>query len=1108
VRRKHFLAALILGCGGAAAAMLPGATMTAQDPAPDLPYAPKIAEASGEGLEALKSMRIAPGMHVDLWAAEPMLANPVCFCVDEKNCFYVVETFRLHDGVTDLREHMNWLDDELACRTVADRLAMYRKYLGNQLSGLETEHERVRLLEDRSGQGKADHATVFADGFHHADEGLAAGVLARGGNVWLACIPHLWLLRDTTGQGKATVRKALHHGYGVHVAYIGHDLHGLRFGPDGKVYFTIGDRGLHVETEGRTVSNPDSGAVLRCQPDGSELEIVATGLRNPQELAFDQYGNLFTGDNNADHGDLARWVYVVEGGDSGWRIGYQHMRKPVALGAWNLEKLWLATREGQAAYIVPPVANVADGPAGLTYEPGTSQLPSRYREHFFLCDFRGARGQSGIRSFALKPRGASFEMVDQHQCVWSVLATDVDFGMDGALYLTDWVDGWNKPNKGRIYKVHDPAQAQSAIVQEVKQLMADGMGQRPIDELVKLLGHADMRVRQEAQFALARQGRKSVAAFKNVAVSHGNQLARLHALWGLGQVGRQHPEAYGPLVDLLKDRDPEVRAQAAKLLGDGRVTAAYDGLLALLGDAEPRVRFFTAMSLGKLRRQEAVPAIVHMLRDNADQDPYVRHAGVMALTWLNDQGSVRAAARDASAAVRLAALLVLRRWQNPEVAGFLNDPDPRLVLEAARAINDVPINAALPQLAALAERSGLPDPLWYRVLNAHFRLGQAENAAALARVVARSDVGEAIRLEALQELGDWATPSGRDLIVGLWRPLAARPVAVAADALRPVLGRIFSASPEFRQEAARVVTRLGIQEIGPLLRTMAIDKHQAVRVRVETLRALETLKDAQLERATNVALADEQAQLRSEGRRILAKLAPAKALEELRKALHGGELIERQGALHVLGGLAGAGADAIISDWLDKLLSGEVAAELRLDLLEAAQRRSADAVKNKLARFEAARPKGDPLANYRETLAGGDAENGRRIFLHKAEVSCLKCHKISGQGGEVGPDLTGIGRREKREYLLESLVDPNRQIAKGFETVVVEMKNGQVHVGILKGEDAGQLRLITADGVIITIAKDQIEGRSRGKSAMPEDIIQKLSKSEVRDLVEFLANLK
>jgi quinoprotein glucose dehydrogenase len=1083
------------------------ASLLADTPS-EKPYSPKVVAASDEGQKAIKRFRVPKDLQVELFAAEPLLANPVAIWLDEKGRCYVAETFRLGHGVTDNRNHMYWLDDDLASRTVEDRIALYKKHLKDKFPTYETDHDRIRLIEDTDGDGVADKETVFADGFHSAASGIGAGVLARKGNVYYACIPDLWLLRDTKGTGKADERKALHTGYGVHVAFIGHDLHGLRFGPDGKLYFSIGDRGLNVKTqEGKTIPLPDTGAVLRCDPDGSNLEVVATGLRNPQKLAFDARGNLFTCDNNSDSGDAARWVYIVEGGDSGWRTSYQYGTVMSDRGPFNAEKIWHLPHEGQPAYIVPPLAHLADGPSGLCAYPGTG-LPERYKDHFFLCDFRGDAGRSGVWSFAVKPKGAAFELVDKQEFLWSVLATDCEFGPDSALYVSDWVEGWGLTGKGRIYRVADPELRKSDAVKEVKKLLADGFDKRPREELAELLGHADMRVRQEAQFALADKGKEAISTFTEAAKGSKNQLARLHAVWGLGQIGRKEADAFKHVSSLLADGDAEVRAQAAKVLGDGRVAAASEKLIALLKDSEPRVRFFAAQALGRIGVKEAVGPVLVMLRDNADKDAYLRHAGVMALAGSGDTKALLAAAEDTSPAVRMAVLLALRRVESKEVARFLADTDPLLVQEAARAIHDVPINEAMPQLAAFIRKPGLPVPMLYRVLNANFRLGKEENAVAVAAFAARADAPEALRVEALRELGAWAKPSGRDRVLGLWRPLEPRSLQLATDALRPVLGGIFAGPDKVRQEAAKVTAALGVKEVGPVLLEMAGDTKRLPQARVEALRALEALKDERLDKAMRAALTDAEAKVRTEGRRLLAKVQPAEALDVLAKVLDDGSVAERQGAFAILGQMKEPVADELLTKSLSKLLARELPPEVHLDLLEAAAKHPAEGIKAKLAKFEAARAKDDHLARYREALVGGDAEAGRNIFLYKAEVYCLRCHKVNGEGGEVGPDLTGIGKRQNRDYLLESIVDPNRQIAKGFETVVVTLKSGISHTGIVKAEDAKELRLMTAEGKLVVIPKDKIDERQTGKSAMPDDVIKHLSKSELRDLVEFLAGLK
>ena len=1112
-------------------------------------YPPPVQAASDGGEQALKRFRVAKGLKVELAAAEPLLANPVAFSIDEKGRFYVVETFRLHAGVTDIRGHMDWLDEELAVKTVEERVAYMTRHEGKRIAEYTRYSDRLRLVWDSDGDGKADQATVFADGFSGVADGIAAGVLSRWGDVYFANIPNLWRLKDTKGTGRADVKTSLSYGYGVRVGFLGHDLHGLRFGPDGRLYFSIGDRGAYVKNkEGRTIDNRETGVVYRCEPDGANLEFFATGLRNPQELAFDQWGNLWTGDNNSDGGDPARWVYVVEGGDSGWRVGWQFLTTPNQRGAWLSEKMCYPQFDGQAAYLIPPVANIANGPAGLAYYPGTG-LNGQFKDKFFLCDFRGGTG-SGIHSFGVTPRGAGFELVDRSDFIWDVLVTDGDFGYDGCFYLTDWVNGWNQTGKGRIYRVFDPETRGSAAVAEVKQLFATGFAQRPAAELAALLAHADQRVRQEAQFALVAQGATAALVLRSLLEGSGDSVARLHAVWGLGQLLRQkvvEADAASALVAALGHADPEVRSQAAKVLGDAKAASAYDGLVRMLGDAAPRPRFFAAIALSRLGRSECVPAVLAMLRANGDQDRYLRHAGVMALTACATPAALKELVADSSAAVRLAAVVALRRSERPEVAEFLNDSEATIVLEAARAINDLPLTSALPRLGALLENTAVlerqekaslkqregaaarrtpkagsvdsePDllyqPLLRRIINARFRTGRPQDAVALVAFAGRAvtpGVPSAVRAEAVTVLADWAKPSGRDAITGLWRPLEKRDEVPAARALQAQAEVLLKdGSRTLKLGALKTMARLRIKEAGNAAYSIVSDSAQAPDVRREALKALAIIKSPRLSDAIKVAAAGTDEGLRNEATRLQAQLKPGDATGPLKAVLESGSLREKQNALATLGSVAGAAADQLLAQWVDKLIARQVPPELQLDVLEAAGKRSAMEVKDRLIAFERARPAADDLRAYRECLEGGDAEEGRKIFVEKAEVSCIRCHKAGTgtEGGEVGPDLSALGTRKPREYILESIVFPNQQIAAGFDNILVTLNSGTLYAGLLKSETEAELEINSPEDGLLKLKKSDVKSRQRGLSAMPEEMRQILTRQELRNLVEFLFTVK
>lgn len=1089
------------------------------------PYEPRIAAKSGEAKAAIGAMKLPEGFKVELWAAEPNVANPVAFAIDEKGRIFVAETFRQGDegGVVDNRNHMYWLDDDLAAQTVEDRRAFFLKHRKDKVEQWTKHHDRIRLLEDTTGAGFADKATVFSTGYNDLMDGTGAGLLAWRGNVYFTNIPKVYVLRDNNNDGVADDSKVLSDGYGVRVAFRGHDLHGLVMGPDGRIYFSIGDRGYHIKTkEGKLLHDPGAGAVFRCEPDGSHLEVVHTGLRNPQELVFDDFGNLFTGDNNSDGGDRARWTYITEGGHTGWDMAFQYLPDR---GPWNREGWWhewdAAKSPTQfAAHVVPPIKHIGNGPSGVTYYPGTGFNDS-YRGTFFMCDFKGGANVSGIWSFKLKPNGAWFTVDGLKEFAWNTLVTDADFGPDGALYFSDWVHGWTGEGKGRIYRMTHAEGSKSAVVAETKKLLAEGFTKRTEGQLLELLKHPNRMVRQESQFALVE--RNSYDFLLEAVKQKENQLARLHGIWGLAQAARISKDATqipDMIAKFAADEDAEVKAQVAKVLSEfPSLARGKDALARLIEDSNERVRSLALPSYGKsmakgsaAERASAVDAILARLRDNADKDPYLRHAAVMGLTYLNDADALVSKMRDENRSARLGILLALRRMGDQRVSFYLHDSDKHLAVEAARAIHDQPIEEAMPQLAAMLgyKEVSNDEALIRRSISANYRLGGVRQAQVLAGFIQNPAASSSMRIEALDALVDWAGQNKRDRVLGSHRPLLPRP----ADEVKDVAGQLALSllksdrDAAVRQAAAKVIEHYRVAAAAPLLLEITKDAKQSNWLRIATLKALGTMNDASLTDAVTATLGASDANLRKESRQWLSKLKPAEAIDILDKVLETGEISEKQGAIATLAGMKQAGADTVLEKQLDKLLAGKLQSELSLELLEASTARATPRMKLKQAAYETAQPKDDPIQGKRHLLAGGDPAAGKKIFWERSAASCNRCHKVGSEGvGEAGPNLGEIGK-QMRDYILESVLYPNKKIAQGFDTFDIETTEGDRIIGVLREDKPDELVIFTPENKRIVVKKKDISEKRKALSAMPDNISKLLTEREIRDLVEYLATLK
>ncbi|MDF1837073.1 MAG: ThuA domain-containing protein [Planctomycetota bacterium] len=1020
-----------------------------------------------EALDSIGKFKIPEGFSASLWAAEPQLANPVAFCFDSLGRMYVAETFRQEtEGVPDNRTHRYWLEDDLRLQTVEERGEMYLKHHPEYATEWTDNEDRISLLEDRDGDGMADTSGVFAGGFTGLLDGTGAGVWAWGDEVWYTCIPELWKLTDADRDGKAEQREVVHHGYGVRVAFRGHDMHGLTLGPDGRLYFSIGDRGYNVVTqEGETLKDPGRGAVFRCELDGSELEVFARGFRNPQELAFDDYGNLFTGDNNCDAGDAARMVWVMEGGDCGWSMNFQYLPDR---GPWMSESWWKPAFEGQPAFLNAPLLNMAAGPSGFTHYPGVG-LPAEMNDSFFLADFRGGPSYSGIYRFTTAPDGAGFSVNKPEQFWWGVLATDVDFGPDCSLYLSDWVSGWVGPGKGRIYKLSHDTLSDSELVQETQRVLGEGMQGRELPELLRWMGHADYRVRQRAQLACMAMGDVAAPGLIELAQSEGAVKPRLHAIWALMRLDQG-----AALRDLLSDSDAEVRAQAAKALGECSLDSGAE-LMARLQDESARVRYFACQALGQKKVQAATEPLFELLSENQDQDRFLRHAASLALARIGDRQAL-VGVQDRDRSVRLGAVLALRNLRDGSLIDFLADEDTYVGTEAAIAIYDLDITASFPALVKhlMGAEDVLSRPLARRALHACNRMGVLKGVIDLAL---DEDYDDGLRKEAADMLGTWMEPAEFDAMLNESRVFAARNASQVARELEADFGPLLASNlPSVNLAAIALSEKASFPgAAGQLLRKLG-QTEAPTDVRVACLKSLEKMQAKELEVALNLVSESGVSELRDQALRVLASRAPEQALPVLLKLLQESSADQKATIFGILAGMGTKEADDVLASRMSHMLAGEVDPKIQVDLLEAVEDRAAhgsQGLSALIVDWANARRELGPVDALAHCLEGGDAEAGRKVFFENPTASCLRCHAIDGEMGdsvppEVGPNLSGVGANLTRRELLASLVDPASKIASGFELY----------------NDAGELLPI---------------------SVMTPNLGTVLRPREIRDLVEYLS---
>lgn len=1116
------LVALVAGCKKSEPLSPP--LVIKEDPAKAASRAKEVREAT--------PVKLMEGLTLSLWATDSLAPDPVAMAMDDQGRVYINRTNRQKNSEFDIRGHRDWMIPSISLNTVEERRDFLKVTFAPEKSSenkwlkdlnkdsvhdwhdLAVEQDEIWRLEDTNNDGMADISTRILSDFNEEITDVAGGMLVRNEDIFVAIAPDLWRLKDNNGDGLIDEKQSIAHGYAVHIGFSGHGMSGVTEGPDGKIYWNIGDIGSNVTSpDGKNHNYSNEGTIARANPDGSDFEIFAHGLRNTHEFVFDEYGNIISEDNDGDHqGESERLVYIVEGSDAGWRSNWQYGKyvdpKNNGYKVWMDEKLAIPRWEGQAAYIIPPIINYHNGPTGVLYNPGTA-LGKQWKNNFFVTEFVGNPSRSNLWAFTLKPKGASFELAEEKNVLNGVLATSIRFGPDGAMYLADWINGWGTKNLGRVWKL-DVSEDKNDLAKErieTKRLIQLNYGDQTDDELSKLLYYGDMRVRQKAQFELATRGKDGAGIFKQAMEQNENQLARVHGIWGTGQLAWKDKSYGAPLIDLLTDSDPEIIAQAAKILGDVKYADAVSKLVLLLANENYRIRFFAAQALGRLEYKEAVAPLLAMIEKNNDEDVYIRHAAVLALARIGQVEPIATLSKNPNRSLRIAAVLVLRKLSSDQVALFLQDQDEYVVTEAARAINDdLSIPAALPALAAvLNEKRFTSEPLLRRAINASLRVGTEKELDLLIAFAKRSDVAGPIRAEALATIASWPEPSVLDRVDGRFRGKVTHDAEVVKTKVKSNIDAFLaSADASVLIATSQLLGTLNVADYNNTLDKI-MTQQKAPEVRAAMLTALYKLKYAQIETVIKRGMEDKEVSVRTTALGLLDQLDITK--ENLpgivNPVFKNATVQEQQELLRVLGKMPVAKTEPVFDNLLDQMKSNRLSSSLTLDLTEAIDSTHSEKLIAKLAPM---RKSGTSPDAYQDALNGGNRQRGRNYFLRGA-VQCTRCHALGGEGLAVGPDLNTIGDVLTREQLLQALIEPSARLSPGFGVVTLTLKDNQVISGVLIEETKSELTLKTSDAEPLKVPVSRINKRENTPSSMPP-MAALMTKREIRDVVEFLANQK
>jgi putative membrane-bound dehydrogenase-like protein len=971
----------------------------AQDKPPGPPLAPA---------EAIKKMKVPQGFTVELVASEPDIVNPVAMTFDERGRIWITES-----------------------------LEYPRSEPGPG-------RDRVKVLEDTDGDGRADKFTVFADGLN-----IPSGIAVGHGGVWVANAPDILFMQDTDGDGKADRREVVVTGFGRADT---HELpNSLTWGPDGWLYGLNGVfNPSRVEQDGRRYDF--TCALFRIHPRTRRFELFAEGTSNPWGVAWDTEGSAFLSACVIDH----LW-HLVES-------GYYHRQGgPYPPFTWKMESI-VEHKHQKAAY------------CGIHFFDSDA-YPPQFRERLMMGNIHG----NCINVDRLERRGATYFSHGEDDFL---TANDAWFmpvvqktGPDGCLYVLDWYDRYHCYQdarrdpagidrlKGRLYRVRykdTPRAPQFDLAKEsdaqlIERLKSPNVLFRDLAQRVLTERLAAVNGRREAAGDQGADAPRSPALARRIEqlVLDGRvpRKHRMHALWSLIGGGPLEGKFHAAL---LEHDDAGLRAWGVRAAGNaGQVDDAIRGRVErLAGDRSPDVQLQVAIAARKISGINPIPLWLDILSDCRDERI------IPPVVWQNLHPTLEDRAGEFVALVT-----------NGDAAGPSGKP-PALAAVLPRAFDRI------------VARKQFDAPLVAKLLVAMIDGPRADADAA------RRCIGSVAGRIHNREL------SGKDL-------------AAARESLRPVLSRVLAVGPEGAVyiEAALLSNLLG----DPAGRAAARAGFAAVTLpeqrRLLALDVLIALDDAETIDAVARALPDPKAGSVEFRGKMLAALGRSDSPRIANLVLAAFDRLEPE--------LQPRAVELLTQRtvWAKPLLGAIGDKKIAATALNLNQVRRLLASKDeqliKLVRAqwgivrEDRNPGREQVIEQVRSLvrkSPGDAHSGVAVF----KKVCAQCHKMYGEGADVGPDITSNGRGSF-EQLLSNVLDPSLVIGAAYQATIVATTDGRILTGLVAEDSPQRIVLKTQGGKLETIPRSAIdEMKLSALSMMPEDLEKQLTPKEIADLFAFL----